>query len=307
VQLKSLRKVKGLEKVEIFRPGYAIEYDFFQPTQLKHTLETKRVGNLYFAGQINGTTGDEEAAAQGLMAGINAVLKLRKQDTFILGRDESYIGVLIDDLVTKGVDEPYRMFTSRAEYRILLRQDNSDERLTRKAFGIGTVKQDRIDRLEEKERFINQIISFLSDKSVSPEEINTYLEKYETSIISQKQKAISIAARPQVELAEFLKILDGTEKLEALYSPRFKEICESAEIAIKYEGYIVREKLIAQKITRLENVKIPDDISYVELASISTEARQKLTRIKPANIGHASRISGVSPSDINILLMYLGR
>jgi tRNA uridine 5-carboxymethylaminomethyl modification enzyme len=305
VQLKALRKVKGLERVEIFRPGYAIEYDFFQPTQLKHTLETKAIENLYFAGQINGTTGYEEAGAQGLLAGINAVLKIRKQESFILGRGESYIGVLIDDLVTKGVDEPYRMFTSRAEYRILLRQDNADERLTRKAFEIGTVSRERIERLEEKERLRNQIISFLSEKSISPDEINSFLERYETSSISQKMKAISIAARPQVGLGELLRLLDGTMEVSA--SPRFKEICESAEIAIKYEGYIIREKLIAQKITRLENVKIPDDTNYNELASISTEARQKLTRIKPVNIGQASRISGVSPSDINILLMYMGR
>lgn len=307
VQLKALRKVKGLEKVEIFRPGYAIEYDFFQPTQLKHTLETKRLDNLYFAGQINGTTGYEEAAAQGLMAGINAVLKLRDQPELVLGRDESYIGVLIDDLVTKGVDEPYRMFTSRAEYRILLRQDNADERLTRKAFDIGTVSKERLDRLEEKERMIKEVIDFLSSTSVTPEEINPFLTKFETNPITQKLKAISIAARPQVELSGLLRLLGESENLEAKSSSRFMEICESAEIVIKYEGYIIREKLIAEKITRLENVKLPGDIDYGQLASISTEARQKLNRIKPVNIGQATRISGVSPSDINILLMYLGR
>jgi len=307
IQLKALRKVKGLENVEIFRPGYAIEYDFFQPTQLKHTLETKRFENLYFAGQINGTTGYEEAAAQGLIAGINSVLKIRNSEVFTLGREESYIGVLIDDLVTKGVDEPYRMFTSRAEYRILLRQDNADERLTRRAFSIGTVEKERIIRLDEKEELRKEIIEFLSEKSIDPLEINTFLEKYETNKISQKLKAISLALRPQIELAELLKVLDGSEKLKAMSSPRFKEICESAEIAIKYEGYIKREKLVAQKIGRLENVKIPMDINYFELASISTEGRQKLSKIKPLNIGQAKRISGVSPSDINILLMYLGR
>ena len=307
VQLKALRKVKGLERVEMFRPGYAIEYDFFQPTQLTHTLETKMIRNLYFAGQINGTTGYEEAAAQGLLAGINAVLKIRNLESFILGRDESYIGVLIDDLVTKGVDEPYRMFTSRAEYRILLRQDNADERLTRKAFKIGTVGSERLTRLEEKEKLSGQIINFLTETSVSPDEINIFLERSDTNIISQKLKAISIATRPQVELAELLKVLDVTNKLQALSSVRFKEICESAEIAIKYAGYIHREKLVAEKISRLENVKIPEDVNYSELSSISTEGRQKLNRIKPLNIGQATRISGVSPSDINILLMYLGR
>ena len=307
VQLKALRKVKGLEKVEMFRPGYAIEYDFFQPTQLKHTLETKMIKNLYFAGQINGTTGYEEAAAQGLLAGINAVLKIRNLDSFILGRDESYIGVLIDDLVTKGVDEPYRMFTSRAEYRILLRQDNADERLTRKAFKIGTVGRERIVRLEEKERLAEQIIAFISETSVNPVDINSFLEKYGTNIISQKLKALSIAIRPQVELKELIKHLDKTMTQQILSSPRFEEVCESAEIAIKYEGYIKRERLVAEKIGRLENVRIPEDLNYDELASISTEGRQKLNKVKPFNIGQATRISGVSPSDINILLMYLGR
>ena len=307
VQLKALRKVKGLEKVEIYRPGYAIEYDFFQPTQLKHTLETKQIGNLYFAGQINGTTGYEEAAAQGLMAGINSVLKTRNEKSFILGREESYIGVLIDDLVTKGVDEPYRMFTSRAEYRILLRQDNADERLTRKAFEIGTVDEGRVQRLEEKEFLLKEIIDFLSETSVGPDEVNMFLETVDTSLISQKVKAITIAARPQVKIGSLLKIINGGAELIAVKSVRFKEIAESAEIKIKYEGYIQREKIVADKIKRLESLKIPEDIEYNELVSISTEGRQKLNKIKPANIGQAGRISGVSPSDVNILLMYLGR
>ena len=307
VQLKALRKVKGLEKVEMFRPGYAIEYDFFQPTQLTHTLETKAIRNLYFAGQINGTTGYEEAAAQGMIAGINSVLKIRSREPLVLGREESYIGVLIDDLVTKGVDEPYRMFTSRAEYRILLRQDNADERLTRKAFDVGTARIERVIHLDEKEKMVKEIIDFLSESSVSPGEINGFLEKIETNKITQKVKAITIASRPQVEIGALLKILEGGDKLKSVNSKRFKEIAESAEIRIKYEGYIQREKIVADKIKRLESLKIPVDINFNELVSISTEGRQKLSRIKPVNIGQAGRISGVSPSDVNILLMYLGR
>jgi len=306
-QISALRKVKGLEEVEIFRPGYAIEYDFFQPTQLKHNLETKRIANLYFAGQINGTTGYEEAAAQGIMAGINAVLKIRENEPFILGREESYIGVLIDDLVTKGVDEPYRMFTSRAEYRILLRQDNADERLTRKGYEIGTADKERILRLEEKELLIKEVIDFLTVKSISPDEINLFLKSVDTNIISQSVKAIVIAARPQVKVSSLLELISGGKELRAYNSSRFTEIAESVEIKIKYEGYIIREKIVADKIKRLEKLRIPDDVDYNELVSISTEGRQKLSKIKPDNIGQAGRISGVSPSDINILLMYLGR
>jgi len=307
MQLKALRKVKGLEKVEIFRPGYAIEYDFFQPTQLKHTLETKKIENLYFAGQINGTTGYEEAGAQGLMAGINAVLKMRGNNHYSHGREESYIGVLIDDLVTKGVDEPYRMFTSRAEYRILLRQDNADERLTRKAFELGMADKERIKRLEQKEKLAEEIIDFLKKKSVTPDEMNYYMTDIGTNVINQKVKAISIATRPMVELETYLRLIPEAGFLGVFKSGRIKEVLESAEIKIKYEGYIQREKQLAEKIKRLEKLKLPYDIDYSELMSISTEGRQKLTRIKPETIGQAGRISGVSPSDISILLMYIGR
>ncbi len=306
-QLKALRKVKGLENVEIFRPGYAIEYDFFQPTQLLHTLETKKIENLYFAGQINGTTGYEEAGAQGLMAGINAVLKINGKQNFILGREESYIGVLIDDLVTKGVDEPYRMFTSRAEYRILLRQDNADERLTRRGCEIGMVGEKRINILEEKEKLSLEIIHFVNEKSVEPGEINEYLKSVGTAQIKQKSKVITLAARPQVIMKELLVKIENDKIKKVLKSKRFEEICETAEVKIKYEGYIQREKIIAEKINRLEGLKIPEDIDYAELLSISTEGRQKLSKVKPVNIGQAGRISGVSPSDLNILLMYLGR
>lgn len=306
-QLSALRKVKGLKNVEIFRPGYAIEYDFFQPTQIKHTLETKKISNLYFAGQINGTTGYEEAAAQGIMAGINSVLKMRDKEPLILGREESYIGVLIDDLVTKGVDEPYRMFTSRAEYRILLRQDNADERLTRKGYEIGTVPKERVLRLEEKEFLIKEVMEFLSAQSITPDEINSFLQEAGTNSITQSVKAITIASRPQVEVKALLDKIPGGSLLKAYNSTRFNEISESVEIKIKYEGYILREKIVADKIKRLEKLKIPEDIDYNELVSISTEGRQKLSKIKPDSIGQAGRISGVSPSDINILLMYIGR
>ena len=307
VQLKALRKVRGLEKAEIFRPGYAIEYDFFQPTQLRHTLETKQIKGLYFAGQINGTTGYEEAAAQGLMAGINAVLSLRGKESFVLGREESYIGVLIDDLVTKGVDEPYRMFTARAEYRILLRQDNADERLTRKGFSIGLAGEERITKLEQKENLVETILDFLKRKSLEPEIINGFLNRLGTSPVTQKVKATGIASRPQIVLKEMLDEINAWEEIELPESGLREEAIESAEIRIKYEGYIHREKLVADKIKRLESVRIPDDIIYGELLSISTEGRQKLSRIRPVNIGQAGRISGVSPSDVSILLMYLGR
>ena len=307
VQLKALRKIRGLEDVEIFRPGYAIEYDFFQPTQLYHTLETKKIKNLYFAGQINGTTGYEEAAAQGLVAGINAVLKTRKKEKFVLGREEAYIGVLIDDLVTKGVDEPYRMFTSRAEYRILLRQDNADERLTKKGSDLGTVDERRIRRLHEKVEKTGELVNILENTSLEPEKINPYLVNKGTSPLRQKIKAVNVAARPQIYLGDFLEELKNEDINRILKTGRKKELIESAEIKIKYEGYIQREKIVADKIKRLEGLKLASDINYDELMSISTEGRQKLGRIKPENIGQASRISGVSPSDINILLMYLGR
>jgi tRNA uridine 5-carboxymethylaminomethyl modification enzyme len=307
VQIKALRKVPGLENVDIYRPGYAIEYDFFQPTQLKHTLETKAINNLYFAGQINGTTGYEEAAAQGLMAGINAVQKIRNKNSFVAGREEAYIGVLIDDLVTKGVDEPYRMFTSRAEYRILLRQDNADERLTGRGEKEGTVAKERVGRFKEKEIMVGEIIDYMKSSSIAPEMINSYLKSQGTAEITQKTKAINIAMRPQVILKDMISELKVAGLFAGSESDRFEEITESAEIRIKYEGYIRREQLVAEKIKRLEGLKIPDDIIYSELISISTEGRQKLTRIKPENIGQAGRISGVSPSDVNILLMYLGR
>lgn len=306
VQLKGLRLVEGFENVKIFRPGYAIEYDYFSPTQLYHTLETKCIRGLYFAGQINGTTGYEEAAAQGLMAGINAHLSLYTQQDFILQRDEAYIGVLIDDLVTKGVDEPYRMFTSRAEYRILLRQDNADTRLTPKGVELGLVDSNRhniyLDKLEQRDKLIN----FIRNYSVRPESINNFLFSVSSAPLKQSVKLIDIIGRPQIFLshlaANFLPLRVFIE--ENLIR---EEIVESAEILIKYAGYIDRERMIADKLSRLESLVISGKFNYEELTNLSIEARQKLSKIQPRTIGQASRISGVSPADINVLLILLGR
>jgi tRNA uridine 5-carboxymethylaminomethyl modification enzyme len=307
VQYNAMLQIEGLENVRIFRPGYAIEYDYYPPTQLYHTLETKRLKNLYFAGQINGTTGYEEAGAQGIMAGINASLKIKGDEEFVLGRDQAYIGVLIDDLVTKGVDEPYRMFTSRAEYRILLRQDNADERLTDLSSKIGLAKQERVNLLVSKRGLVNRIIDFLKSSSVAPDDINSFLKASGTSALKQKMKLIEVAKRPQVRLNELIEITEGLREIKKECGHRAGEIIEAAEIAIKYEGYIAREKVMADKIKRLERIKLDEDFDYERLKSISTEARQKLSKIKPKSIGQASRISGVSPSDISVLLIYMGR
>lgn len=307
VQYNAMLQIEGLEKVRIFRPGYAIEYDYYPPTQLYHTLETKLLKNLYFAGQINGTTGYEEAGAQGLMAGINASLKIRGDKEFVLGRDQAYIGVLIDDLVTKGVDEPYRMFTSRAEYRILLRQDNADERLTELSAKMGLASEERVVLLKSKRELINTFIEYMKNYSIAPEEINEFLIASDTSPLKQKMKLIEVAKRPQVKLDELMKQIKGLNEIYERCGKRAEEIVEAAEIAIKYEGYIAREKLMADKIKRLEKIKLDEKFDYNRLTSLSTEARQKLSRIKPKSIGQASRISGVSPSDISVLLIYMGR
>jgi tRNA uridine 5-carboxymethylaminomethyl modification enzyme len=307
VQYKAMLQIEGLEKVKIFRPGYAIEYDYYPPTQLLHTLETKKLNNLYFAGQINGTTGYEEAAAQGLIAGINASLKIRGDQEFVLGRDQAYIGVLIDDLVTKGVDEPYRMFTSRAEYRILLRQDNADERLTELAFTLGMAGEERMELLGSKRLHSEKLIDFMKKHSVAPEKLNPFLEKVGTSALKQKVKLIEVAKRPQVYLDELMEQFEELREMKKEFGRRAGEIIEASEISIKYEGYIVRERLMADKIKRLEKIKLDPDFDYERLKSISTEARQKLAKVKPGSIGQASRISGVSPSDVSVLLIYMGR
>lgn len=306
IQVEALKKVPGLENAKIFRPGYAIEYDFFQPTQLYHSLETKMIKNLFFAGQINGTTGYEEAAGQGLIAGINSHMAAFGKDKIILSREESYIGVLIDDLVTKGVDEPYRMFTSRAEYRILLRQDNADERLTPIGINLGLVSDERKFLFEYKMKMVDKLIDIINSTSVKPEEINTLLVDKNTAPISQSKKIVDILLRPQIDI-EDLKVLPVIKNFYSSLKNLNDEILIQADIKVKYKGYIERERLIAEKASRLENVRISDNFDYNALQSLSTEARQKLSKIKPKTIGQASRIPGVSPSDVNVLLVFLGR
>ena len=305
IQDKALRKVAGFENVKFFRFGYAIEYDYFPPTQLKHSLETKRIKNLYFAGQINGTTGYEEAAAQGLMAGINAVLNIQGKEPFVLKRDEAYIGVLIDDLITKGTEEPYRMFTSRAEYRTLLRQDNADLRLTPMAYKLGMVSKERMDRVVEKQDKTDLFVKFLLETSVLPEEINPILEANNSAKIDQSMKLFKIAARPQLNFTDLRKLA----KVEAFVIDNNinREVEEQTEIHVKYAGYIDKERNQADKVNRLENVSIPSNFDYSKVKSLSIEARQKLSKIQPITISQASRISGVSPSDIAVLLVYMGR
>ncbi|CAK7056785.1 MAG: tRNA uridine 5-carboxymethylaminomethyl modification enzyme MnmG [Parabacteroides distasonis] len=308
IQLRALQAIPAFRDVQIYRPGYAIEYDFFDPTQLRHNLETKQIRNLFFAGQINGTTGYEEAGGQGLVAGINAHINCHGGQPFILGRDEAYIGVLIDDLVTKGVDEPYRMFTSRAEYRILLRQDDADMRLTEKSYQMGLAKQDRYDLLQEKKESRDAIIRFAETYSVKPQYINSGLEKLGTAPLSHGCKLFDVVLRPQTTLENLADLVPALRaELDKVPASRKEEIIEAAEILIKYSGYIKREQIIADKINRLENIRIKGKFDYNSIQSLSTEARQKLTRIDPDTIAQASRIPGISPSDINILLVLLGR
>ncbi|MBT2621482.1 tRNA uridine-5-carboxymethylaminomethyl(34) synthesis enzyme MnmG [Chryseobacterium sp. ISL-6] len=303
VQVKAMKHIPGFENVKVFRPGYAIEYDYFPPTQLKHTLETKLIDNLYFAGQINGTTGYEEAAGQGLMAGINAHNKVHDKGEFILNRDEAYIGVLIDDLITKGTEEPYRMFTSRAEYRLLLRQDNADIRLTEKAYHLGLAKEERLRKVENKIAKSEELESFLRETSLKPGIINPILEKEESNPVDQAYRASQFLTRPNITLEK----LENIEVIKEFTSQFEDEVREQAEINIKYKGYIEKEKENVAKLNRLENIKIPEDFDYLRLSSLSSEAKQKMNNVRPKTIAQAGRISGVSPADINVLLVYLGR
>ena len=307
IQIEALKKIPALRDVKIYRPGYAIEYDFFDPTQLNHSLESKIVDGLFFAGQVNGTTGYEEAGGQGTIAGINAAIKSGGGEPFILHRDEAYIGVLIDDLVTKGVDEPYRMFTSRAEYRILLRQDDADARLTEKAYSIGLAKRDRYDWWMEKKSAIERIIEFCKTTSVKPKDVNSALEALGTTPLREGTKLIDLIARPQINLQNLSEIAPGLKDVLNAPNNRKEEIAEAAEIRMKYKGYIEREKMIADKMHRLEDIKIKGKFKYEEMQQLSTEARQKLKKINPDTLAQASRIPGVSPSDINVMLVLLGR
>ena len=305
IQFKALRAVKGFEKVKFFRPGYAIEYDYFPPTQLTHSLETKLVSGLYFAGQINGTTGYEEAASQGLMAGINASLKVREEDSFILKRNEAYIGVLIDDLITKGTEEPYRMFTSRAEYRTLLRQDNADIRLTPKGHALGIASEKRLRRMEEKLSKAEAFVGFFRTQSVKPEEANPVLESKGSALIRQSDKMFKVFSRPNIGIEDVRKFVAVEDYINQNNLDR--EVIEQAEIQVKYSGYIAKEKNNADKLTRLEYVKIPMGFDYSQIKSMSYEAREKLEKVQPTTVAQASRISGVSPNDISVLLVYMGR
>ena len=303
-QYEALRNIVGFEKVKIFRPGYAIEYDFFPPTQLRYSLETKLIDNLFFAGQINGTTGYEEAACQGLIAGINAHQKSHHQEPFILKRSEAYIGVLIDDLISKGTKEPYRMFTSRAEFRTLLRQDNADLRLTELSYRLGLASQQRMDKVIEKKASIEKVKTVLKDLAVEPNEINTWFQKIGSSPISEKQKAQKILLRPDVELDEFAKAFP---KLELALQGLSKESVEQASIQVKYDVYIEKEKELVQRMSQLEELEIPETFDYKKISSLGNEAREKLTKIKPRTLGQASRISGINPSDVQILMVFMGR
>ncbi|MEG1937280.1 MAG: tRNA uridine-5-carboxymethylaminomethyl(34) synthesis enzyme MnmG [Rikenellaceae bacterium] len=305
-QIAALKMIKGLENVQLYRPGYAIEYDYFPPIQIKHNLETKKIENLFFAGQINGTTGYEEAAAQGLIAGINVVLKIKGKEPFVLGRDQAYIGVLIDDLVTKGVDEPYRMFTSRAEYRILLRQGNADIRLTELGYELGLVSEERLRRMSFKKKMIEALVSFIEQESVAPKQVDEYLAVVGSTPLSQKRKLQYLVLRNGVTINGLMDVVPSLKEfIEG--SGIDKEIISEVELLIKYGGYIEREDLLAQKMHRLEDIRINPDFDYASLTSLSIEARQKLERIRPITIGQASRISGVSPADINVLLVFFGR
>lgn len=304
VQLQALRKVAGFENVKMFRPGYAIEYDYFPPMQLDLTLQTKRMENLYFAGQINGTTGYEEAACQGLMAGINAHLKINGKGPFILQRSEAYIGVLIDDLVTKGTEEPYRMFTSRAEYRILLRQDNADVRLTPRSYELGLASKERFDRVQEKVKNANSIIKYFKNESINPEEMNPVLEAMESSPLTQRVRMFSVLSRPGVSIYDFVNASPAASDFLSQFR---RDDVEQAEILMKYEGYIQRESEVADKLGRLDHVQLGDDLNYAQLTSLSAEAREKLAHIRPKTLGQASRISGISPADISVLMVYIGR
>lgn len=307
IQYEALRQIEGFENAKIFRPGYAIEYDYFPPEQLHHSLETRKIHGLFFAGQINGTTGYEEAACQGLMAGINAHHLIHDNQPLILSRSEAYIGVLIDDLITKGVDEPYRMFTSRAEYRILLRQDNADSRLTEMSYKMGLAKEDRYQRYLEKKRKVEEIIDFLNENYVYPDEINGLLQLKESSQIDQKVKMSYMLLRPQINLFEMVDTLSSLKERYNLDDRFVKECVEEAEILVKYDSYITKENELADKLNRLENVKLPVDFDYHSLTSLSYESREKLIRYKPETLGQASRISGISPADINVLAIFLGR